>query len=75
MLDRSTPQALRLRSVVAAHQHLVDLPRIVQHLFHLGARFHPLVGRVELAPQPIRRPVQVTERVVQLVFLLVSGGL
>ena len=68
------PIAFRLRTVLAAHHDLIDLARVVEDVFHLGPGLHPLVGGVELPPQPVRRAVQIAERIVQLVFLLARDG-
>src|SRR4051812_8770546 len=69
---KHTPIALRLRAVLATRHDLVDLTRVVQDAFHLGTRFHPFVGGVEFAPQPIRRAVQISQRIVQLVFFVLG---
>ena len=46
------------------------LAPVLQDVFHLGPRLHPLVQGVELAPQPVRRLVQVPQGFVQFVLLL-----
>src|SRR5436189_3632297 len=66
------PHPRRLRAVAAAREHLVDLAPVLDHSLDLALGLDPLVQRIELAAQAVRRPVQLTEGVVQRI-LLVAG--
>src|SRR4029078_6503393 len=69
------PQSGGLRTITAARQRLVDLPPVVDDTLHFGFCFDPPVGGVELSPQTVRRLVQLTEGVVQRVFLVAGSRL
>src|SRR5262249_52463804 len=69
------PKLRRLRAVTPARHNWVDPASVFDHALYLAFGLDPLVGGVEFPPQPVRRPIQITERLVQRVLLRVCLGL
>src|SRR5262249_13387604 len=67
--SQDRPQTRGVSAIVAAGDRLVDLAPVFHHALDFGLRLYPRVCFVELAPQPVGRPVEIVERLIEGVLL------